>query len=120
MKKTVVFGASPNPERYSFKAVTRLKQNGYNVIPVGWKKESISGICIVTDFPEQVSDLDTISLYINPNRQKEHYKYLLSLKPKRIIFNPGTENRELALKAKEQGIHVLEACTLVLLSTNQY
>ena len=118
-KITIVIGASPNPARYSNLAVKRLKLNGHEVIPIGIKKGDIEGTSIVIGTPE-VKNADTVTLYLIPQRQREYYNYILSLKPKRIIFNPGAENPELEKLAEEKGIETLEACTLVLLSTTQY
>jgi uncharacterized protein len=118
-KITVVIGASPNPSRYSNLAVKRLKSQGHDVIPIGIKKGDIEGTAIVIGTPE-VKNADTITLYLNSERQRQYYHYVLSLKPKRIIFNPGAENPELEMMAREKGIESLEACTLVLLSTGQY
>lgn len=119
MKKTLVFGASPNPNRYSYHAVSRLLEKGYEIIPLGIRKGSISGKEIIQGIPP-LENIHTITLYINPNNQIEYYDYILSLNPKRIIFNPGTENPVLVNKAKEQGIEVEIACTLVLLSVGNY
>lgn len=119
MKKTLVLGASNNPSRYSYRATRMLTQHGYEAVPVGIKKGNIAGIEIINDTPES-DDIDTITLYLNPERQKQYYDYILSLQPNRIIFNPGTENYELAKLAKEQGIETEIACTLVMLSTGQY
>lgn len=115
----MVLGASENPARYSFLAVNRLRANGHPVIAIGNKKGQISETPIITDRPEEVG-VDTVTLYLNPVLQKQYYDYILSLQPKRIIFNPGTENEELEELAKEKGIEPIEACTLVLLSTGQY
>jgi len=118
-KKTLVLGASVNPERTSYLAVQRLSKQQYPVIALGNKKGKIGDIEIETekkDFP----GIDTVTLYLNPTLQKSYYDYILSLKPKRIIFNPGAENDELAELALKNGIKALEACTLVLLSTGQY
>ena len=118
-KKTLVLGASANPERTSYLAVQRLSKQQYPVIALGNKKGRIGDIEIETekkDFP----GIDTVTLYLNPTLQKNYYDYILSLKPKRIIFNPGAENDELAGLAFKNGIKALEACTLVLLSTGQY
>lgn len=119
MKKTLVLGASPNPARYAYTAVRRLLQNGHEVIPMGIKKGAIEGLEIINDRPS-FEAVDTITLYINPRLQKEYYEYLLNLKPKRIIFNPGTENPELMQLAQEAGIEVEAACTLVMLSIGNY
>ena len=118
-KKTLVLGASNNPNRYSFLAVNKLANNGHSVIPVGIKKGNIQDMEIQNGMP-LVEEVDTVSLYLNPGNQVQYYEYILSLKPKRIIFNPGTENESLAEMAEEKGIECLEACTLVMLSTGQY
>lgn len=118
-KKTIVLGASPNPDRYSFLAVNKLLAYQHEVIAVGNKKGAISGVVIDNGLPE-VKDVDTITLYLNPNNQKPFYDYILASNPKRIIFNPGTENEELEKLAQQAGIQTLEACTLVMLSTGQY
>jgi len=117
--KTVVIGASPNPERYAFKAVSKLTEHGHIAVPVGIKPGEIAGIPIRTGKPA-VEDVHTVSLYVGPARQPEYYDYILGLSPSRIIMNPGTENDELKQKAESRGIEVLEACTLVLLSTGQF
>jgi len=119
MKKTVVIGATPNTDRYSYKATVSLERHGHQVVPLGIRKGEINGRPIINERPI-IEDVDTVTLYINPERQKDWYDYILSLHPKRIIFNPGTENDELVRSAKANGILPLEACTLVLLSTNQY
>ena len=118
-KKTLIIGATTKPERYAYKAAHKLVQNGHPIINVGVKKGDVADQPI--EKPEQIhSDIDTITLYVNPDNQKDLYDYILETKPKRIIFNPGTENSELAEKAKEKGIETLEACTLVLLSIGEY
>ena len=119
MKKTIVLGATPNPDRYAYRATVRLKEKGHEVIPLGNKKGEISGIKIENSTP-QYEGVDTITLYLNPDNQKSYYDYIFSLKPKRIIFNPGTENFELIRMAKEKGIETEIACTLVMLSINDY
>jgi len=118
-KKTVVIGVSSKLDRYSNRAVRLLKMNGHNVIALGFENESIEDIPIETEW-KAYDGVDTISLYLNPQRQKEYYTYILSLHPKRIIFNPGTENAELEKLAAEHNVSTLEACTLVLLSSGQY
>jgi len=119
MKKTLVLGASPNPARYSNIAVHRLTRHGHEVVPVGVREGEIADIEIIKGRPE-LEDIDTITLYLNPKRQIEYYDYILGLKPKRIIFNPGTENPELSRLAREQGIETEIACTLVQLSIGEY
>ena len=118
-KKTLVLGASPNPARYSYLALQRLAAHQHPVVAVGKRKGMVANINIETD-PKPIEGVDTVTLYLNPTNQKPYYDYILSLKPKRIIFNPGTENPELYKLAKENNIEVMEACTLVLLSTGQY
>lgn len=118
-KKTVVLGASPNPQRYSFLAVSRLKAHGHPVVAIGKREAQIADTPVIKDHPA-VDNVDTVTLYLNPQRQKEYYDYILQLRPKRIIFNPGTENEELEKLAVRHGIEPMEACTLVLLSTGQY
>jgi len=119
MKKTVVLGASANPERYSYLAVQNLTKQNHSVIAIGNKAGLINGVAIITDHPAE-KDVDTVTLYLNPTAQKEYYDYIFSLHPKRIIFNPGTENDELENLAKAKGIQAIEACTLVMLRTGQY
>lgn len=118
-KKTVIIGASTNPERYSYLAIQQLRNHQHEVIAIGKSKGLVRDVSIINENP-LVKDVDTVTLYINPSIQKDYYQYILSLHPKRIIFNPGTENEEFFELAKEKGIEPLEACTLVLLSTGQY
>ena len=118
-KKTLVLGASENPSRYSYLAVNRLSSAGHPVIAIGRRVGDILGSPIQTGMPE-IKDVDTVTLYLNPQNQKSYYDYILSLNPNRIIYNPGTENPELERLSAEKGILNLEACTLVLLSTGQY
>jgi len=119
LKKTVVLGASDSPMRYSFLAVRRLKSYDHPIVAIGKKKGSIDDIQIITEHPS-MDDVDTVTLYLNPMHQKQYYDYILSLHPKRIIFNPGAENAELEALAKQNGIQPINACTLVMLSTGQY
>jgi hypothetical protein len=118
-KKTLVIGASGNTARYSNLAIHRLKNNQHPVVAIGKKAGVVTGITIGTE-KIQLEDIDTVTLYLNPQNQKEYYDYIISLHPKRIIFNPGTENDELAELALKNNIKPVEACTLVLLSTGQY
>jgi predicted CoA-binding protein len=118
-KKTMVLGASANPERYSNLAVRRLRNAGHSVSAVGRKPATVGDVEIAAD-KLVITDVDTVTLYLNPANQKEYYDYILSLHPKRIIFNPGAENPELEALASAHGIEPVEACTLVLLSTGQY
>lgn len=118
-KKTLVLGASDNPSRYSYLAIKQLRLHGHPVVAVGRKNTKVADVLIQTDhYPFE--NIDTVTLYLNPQHQQEYYTYILALKPKRIIFNPGAENDELAELATQKDITTLEACTLVMLSTNQY
>jgi len=121
MKKTVVAGATDNPSRFSYKAVNRLLHYGHEVIPVGIRRTSIGNIPIqhLQDNPK-VEDVDTITMYIGPQHQPVWYDFLLSLNPKRIIFNPGTENPEFETMAEARNIETLHACTLVMLASGSY
>lgn len=118
-KKTLVLGASENPARYSNLAINRLRTNQHPVVAIGKREGKVSDVNIITDHPV-LNDIHTVTLYLNEQHQKQYYDYILSLHPKRIIFNPGAENDELAELAAQHGIKPLEACTLVLLSTGQY
>lgn len=118
-KKTLVLGASDNPARYSYLAITRLRNNLHPVVAIGKKAGVVAGIPIETE-QKPLQDIDTITLYLSPGHQKQYYDYIISLHPERIIFNPGTENDELAALALKNNIKPQEACTLVLLSTGQY
>ncbi len=116
---TLVLGASPNPARISNQAVARLVQQGHPVSAVGVREGTIAGIPIQLGTPP-LADVHTITLYLNPKRQEPLYEYILGLKPKRIIFNPGTENAKLVQLAQAKGIEAEIACTLVLLATDSY
>lgn len=118
-KKTVVLGASENKERYSNMAIHRLRQHNHPVIAIGNRQGQVEDVTITTEHPD-ATDVDTVTLYLNANNQKAYYDYILSLKPKRIIFNPGAENGELEALAEKNGIQTMEACTLVLLGTGQF
>lgn len=118
-KKTLVIGASENPSRYSYLAIEKLVRQGHETVAIGLKKGELFGVQIDTE-KELYSHIDTVTLYLNSKRQEEYYGYILSLKPKRVIFNPGTENPEFERLLQENGIKTENACTLVLLGTNQY
>ncbi|RYD51488.1 MAG: CoA-binding protein [Sphingobacteriales bacterium] len=119
MKKTLVLGASDNPARYSYKAISSLLNHGHPVIAVGNKNSTVMGLQIGNDLPQSGS-VDTVTLYLNPANQRPYYDAILALRPKRIIFNPGTENPELEQLAEDAGIGTVEACTLVMLAVGQY
>lgn len=114
----LVMGASPNPSRYAYKATVMLHKHGHKVIPYGKRKGEIEGHEIVHDLPK--NGIDTVTMYLGAERQKEYHDYFLRLKPKRIIFNPGAENQELADLAQNEGIETENACTLVLLSIGAF
>ena len=116
---TLVIGASLNPNRYSNIAIHRLRNHQEPTVALGLKSGKVLDVSIDTD-KVQYENIDTVTLYLNPKRQEEYYDYIISLKPRRVIFNPGTENFDFIKILKENGIESEVACTLVLLSTNQY
>ena len=118
-KKTFVLGASLKEERYSNKAIHKLKVHNVEVVAVGLRKGIVAGVSIDID-KVSYEKLDTVTLYLNPKRQVEYYNYIISLQPKRVIFNPGTDNMEFEKLLQENNIESEIACTLVLLATNQY
>lgn len=118
-KKTLILGATTNPARYASLAAHRLVDGGHDIVNIGIKNGASAGVEIQRA-GAVLPDIDTITLYIGPQRQPEYYDYILKTQPRRIIFNPGTENAELEAMAKQAGIEVMQACTLVLLSTGQY
>jgi hypothetical protein len=117
--KVLVLGASPDPARYSNLAVRKLVAHGHQVIPVGIRDGIIAGLPIQKGQPE-ISDVHTITIYMNATRLEPLRQYVLSLNPKRIIFNPGAEHEEFYNEARERGIEVQEACTLVMLSVGNF
>ncbi len=119
IKKTLVLGASNNPSRYSNLAIKKLTSHQHPVIAIGKRKGKVGEVNIETDHLP-ISDVDTITLYLNPFNQQQYYDYILDLKPRRIIFNPGTENDSLIKKAKENNIETVVGCTLVMLSIGNY
>ena len=119
-KKTLVLGASTKPGRYALMAAERLQEKGYPIELLGKKEGNVNGIAIKTESWEIGEHIDTVTVYVSEQNQKEYEGFLLKLKPKRIIFNPGAENLELEDKLEAEGIEVLEACTLVMLGTGQY
>jgi uncharacterized protein len=118
-KKTLVLGASANPSRYSYLAINRLRDKGYEVVAIGKHTGTVDDVTIKAE-TAPIEDLDTVTMYMNAQNQRPYYDYILSQNPKRIIFNPGAENPELSNLAKIKGIVAQDACTLVLLSTGQY
>ncbi len=121
MKKTVIIGATTNQSRYAWLAARMLNEYQHEIVPVGIKDGEVFGKEILDIFEKPaVKDVHTVTLYIGPAKQPEHYEYILSLKPKRIIFNPGTENDELIRMARANGIEAVEGCTLVMLRSGQF
>ncbi len=117
--KTLVIGASKNPERYSYKAADKLLKHGHEIELLGLRPDEIFGQTIDTE-KKQFADIDTVTMYVGPQRQAEYFDYIVSLKPRRVVFNPGTENEEFYSILEKNNIQVEEACTLVLLGTGQY
>jgi len=118
-KKVLVLGASEKSWRYSHIALQRLAEKGHEVIALGRTAGKIGDVSIGTDFPVE-EEIDTVSMYLNPVHQSQYEEAILELVPKRVIFNPGAENPEFEQKLKDKGVEVLDACTLVMLSTGQF
>jgi predicted CoA-binding protein len=119
MKNTLIIGATPNPSRYAYRAAHMLKSKGHSIVNIGIKTGDVAGVAI--ERPEKIyDDVHTVTLYIGPALQDGYFDYIVETNPKRVIFNPGTENEKLEEVLKANGIESVEACTLVLLSTGQY
>lgn len=119
MKKTMVIGATPDNNRYAYLAANSLVNHGHEIVNVGIKKGVVAGVPI--EKAEEIhDDIDTVTLYVGPNNQAALYDFILETNPKRLIFNPGTENRELEQMAQKQGIETVHGCTLVMLSVGAY
>ena len=119
LKKTLVLGASLKPVRYSNLAIRRLVGQGHPVVAIGRRAGEVEGVGILTGMPD-LKDIDTVTVYLNEDNQKPFQEYILQLKPKRIIFNPGAENPQLRKLAAASGIEAVEACTLVMLSVGSF
>ncbi len=119
MKKTLIIGATTNPGRYAHAAAHRLRQKKHEIVQIGLRSGQVADTPIDT---HQISyqGIDTVTLYIGPRHQPQYYDYVVSLRPKRVIFNPGTENPEFERLLRENKIEPIEACTLVMLATGQY
>ncbi|HLR00290.1 MAG TPA: CoA-binding protein [Sphingobacterium sp.] len=117
--KTLIIGASTNPNRYSYLVAHKLVRKGHEIVNVGIKKGRLCDVPI-EDIDKKHKDIQTVTLYVSPKHQPYYYDYILETKPERLIFNPGTENAELRKMAEENGIETIEACTLVMLNTGQY
>lgn len=113
-KKTLVIGGSDKRDRYSNKAIRKLIEYGHSVESVGLRESKVESVEIVTGKPD-LEDIHTITMYIGPLKQPEYYKYIVALNPSRIIFNPGTENKELEAIANDNGMEVVRNCTLIML-----
>ncbi len=118
-KKTLVLGATTKPERYAYKAMNMLTQKGHTVLAIGQNAGEVAGVKIQTK-AIPVKNIDTVTLYLNPVRQRDYYNYIIEAQPKRVVFNPGTENPEFYQLLELNNIKAEVACTLVLLATNQY
>lgn len=118
-KKTLVLGASIKPERYSYLAITKLVEKGHSVLAIGQNTGEVAGVKIQTK-TIPLKNIDTVTLYLNPLHQRDYYNYIVEAKPKRVIFNPGAENPEFIQLLELNNIKTEVACTLVLLSINQY
>lgn len=118
-KKTLIIGASTNPSRYAYTAAHRLKNYGHEIVQIGLREGKTAGETILTE-KSPLEGVDTITMYVGPQNQPEYYDYILSLKPERVIFNPGTENGEFEKLLIEHDIKPVSACTLVMLATGQY
>lgn len=119
MKPTLVIGATTNPERYAYRAIQQLRQNEHPVVAFGLKPGVVADVTIETEWDPEWK-VDTVTLYLNPQRQEALYESIIALKPNRVIFNPGTENPEFEQLLQSKGIFPEEACTLVLLSVGEY
>lgn len=118
-KKTLVLGASTKPDRYAYLAITQLVEKGHSVLAIGQNAGEVAGVKIQTK-AIPLKNIDTVTLYLNPSRQRDYYNYIVEAKPKRVIFNPGTENPEFYQLLELNNIKVEVACTLVLLTIKQY
>lgn len=117
--KTLIVGASPNPDRYAHRAALKLLQHGHEVVLLGLQHGEVAGHPILTGHPE-LADIDTVTLYVGPRNSGEYADYLKKIRPRRVIFNPGAENPDLAATLRANGIEPVEACTLVMLSVGSY
>lgn len=119
MSTTLIIGASNNPSRYSYKAAHALTNKGFTIIPFGVKRGEVASVKMLNDWDKNW-DIDTVTMYINPSLQEQYKEAIIALKPRRVIFNPGTENKSFYPLLEYNGIEFEEACTLVLLSLDQY
>ena len=121
IKKTLVLGASLKVERYSNQAINMLRDYDHSVLAHGLREGEVRDVNIVNDLKAlEGENIDTITLYLNPQRQEQYQEWIIGMKPRRVIFNPGTENPGFMAKLTANGIHPVVACTLVMLRTRQY
>ena len=120
MENVAIIGATHKTERYAYQCMQKLESNGHNVLLVGVGKADIEGRVVHSRLKDIKESVDTVTMYINPTRQEDVISDILVIKPKRVIFNPGTENSDVYSTLKENGIEIIEACTLVMLSTGQF
>ncbi|WP_140937318.1 CoA-binding protein [Sphingobacterium lumbrici] len=119
MKKTLILGATTNTTRYSYLVANKLVRKGHSIVNVGRKVGEVAGVTI--EPAETIhTDIDTITMYVGPQNQAPYYDYILQTNPKRVIFNPGSENPDLQQKLEQAGIEIIEGCTLVMLNTGQF
>jgi predicted CoA-binding protein len=118
--KVAILGASKNPERYSHMAFTMLKDYGHTPLPVNPGFSELEGVPVFAKLRDITESVDTLTMYVGPDTSTAMKQDILNLKPKRVIFNPGSENPGLEKDLRAAGVHVIDACTLVLLRTNQF
>ena len=119
-EKVAILGASDKPERYAHMAFVMLKEHGHTPLPIHPNLKSVDGVSVTPSLKDIKSPVDTLTMYVNPSISTKMKADILALKPKRVIFNPGSENPELVVALKKAGIHTVHACTLVLLRTGQF
>lgn len=117
---TLIIGASTHPHRYSYQAAERLRNAGHNILMLGKQADELFGLPIYKELPVAHPAVDTVTLYLNPQNQEAYHALILSLQPRRVIFNPGTEHPQFMKKLADEGVEVLPACTLVMLSIGAY
>jgi uncharacterized protein len=116
-EKVLVLGASPNPDRYSYKAVKMLNRYGHEVVAVG-NKDGVIDNTFIQSSTKNIVNIDTVTLYLSRENQIKYYNFIVDLKPKRVVFNPGTENSELIQLLENKGIETIQDCTLIMLSAS--
>lgn len=117
--KTLVLGASPKPQRFSYKAVKSLNRHHHEVLALGFREGHIDEHPILCGKPE-LDDIHTVSLYLGEARQAEYEDYIISLRPRRVIFNPGTNNPAFMGRLNNEGIEVVDECMLVMLTRGTF